>query len=173
MKRWWRRLIGVGDLPAEFAGTLDREEKVLAACGSGSGAVMATSMGLWLPDSSRVGWHLISKATWGDGVLTVVVAQETGTAGDAVLLSDQPPRRVRLERPGRLPEVVRRRVTGSIRSSHRHELPGGVAWFVQRRVAGQDGIVLQVRADPGVDPDVVAAIASRVSDRLPRHHTDR
>jgi hypothetical protein len=162
VKRLWRRLTGVGDLPEGFTGKLDREECVFAS----SESVVATSLGLWLPETGRVGWHLISKAIWSGGALTIVVAEQTGTAGDAVLLTDQPPRRLPLTRPGRLPEVVHRRVTGSIRSSHRHELPGGAAWFVQRRVSGQDGVVLQVRADPGTEPEPVAKLAAKVSARL-------
>jgi hypothetical protein len=69
--------------------------------------------------------------------------------------------------PGALPQVVHQRVTGSVRSSHRRELPGGGAWFVQRSVPGRDGVVLQVRVDPGTDLDVVTDIAAAVASHLP------
>ena len=78
-----------------------------------------------------------------------------------MLLADLPPRRLRLADPGRVPETVHARVEGSIRSRHRRDLPGGGAWFVQRKVPGCDGIVLQVRPDPGTD---VAAVRQVVAD---------
>jgi hypothetical protein len=85
-----------------------------------------------------------------------------------LLLSDLPPRRFVLAQPGKVPEVVRERVTGSIPSSPHCELPGGGAWFVQRRIPGRDGVVLQVRADPGTAPGALEMMASEVASRLPR-----
>ena len=38
---------------------------------------------------------------------------------------------------------------------------------MQRTVAGRDGVVLQVRADPGTDADVVRQVARDVAQRLP------
>ena len=38
---------------------------------------------------------------------------------------------------------------------------------MQRTVAGRDGVVLQVRADPGTDTDVVRQVARDVAQRLP------
>jgi hypothetical protein len=66
-----------------------------------------------------------------------------------------------------VPELVHQRVTGSIRTRHHRDLPGGGAWFVQRRVAGRDGVVLQVRPDPGTDLDLVRALAADVARSLP------
>jgi hypothetical protein len=83
-----------------------------------------------------------------------------------VLLADLPPRRFSLAQPGAVPEVVRERVISSIRSSNRCELPGGGAWFVQRRVPGLDGVVLQVRADPGTAPGALEAMVREVLERL-------
>jgi hypothetical protein len=85
-----------------------------------------------------------------------------------VLLADRPARRFRLVEPGRLPEAVHARVENSIRSRHHRDLPGGGAWFVQRRVPGRDGTVLQVRPDPGTDPVLVARLAANVARSLPR-----
>jgi hypothetical protein len=158
-----RRLTG---LPEGFAGRLDQNESVAASGISGGELVVATSLGLWLPGAERLGWHLISKATWDGNALTVIAAVETGAAGQAVLLTDQPPRRYPLEQPGKLPQAVQRRVTQSIVDRHRHELPGGGAWFVRRRVPGRDGTILQVRADAGADPAAVAALAEKVAARL-------
>jgi hypothetical protein len=65
-----------------------------------------------------------------------------------------------------VPEIVHTRVTGSIRSRHYRDLPGGGAWFVQRKVPGRDGVVLQVRADPGTDEATVHRLAAEVSRRM-------
>jgi hypothetical protein len=83
-----------------------------------------------------------------------------------VLLADLPPRRLRLVEPGRVPETVHTRVEGSIRSRHHRDLPGGGAWFVQRKVPGRDGIVLQVRPDPGTDVAVVRQVVADVERTL-------
>lgn len=165
-----RRLL-TGGAPAGFMGELAAEEYVLSSARvSGGGLLVATSLGLWLPDDDgarRVGWHLISKATWGAGVLSVIEAAEQDTAAEAVLIVDLPARRFVLDRPGSLPGLVHARVTGSIRSRAHHDLPdGGGAWFVQRKVPGRDGFVLQVRADPGVDREALRALAARVAERL-------
>ncbi|MBA2310278.1 MAG: hypothetical protein H0W01_13545 [Pseudonocardiales bacterium] len=163
----WRRLLHGVELPAGFTGKLDPDERVLASAeASGGEHVVVTSSGIWLPEGGRLDWHLISKATWAGGVLTVVAAVEHGTAGDAVLLADQRPRRLTLVNPRRVPEIVHERVTGSIRSRHYRDLPGGGAWFVQRKVPGRDGVVLQVRADPGTDEATVQRLAAEVARRM-------
>jgi hypothetical protein len=161
---WLRRKLT--GLPEGFAGSLDENESVAASGTSGGELVVATSLGLWLPGEERLGWHLISKATWDGSALTIIAAVQSGTAGAAVLLTDQPPRRYPLEQPGKLPQAVQRRVTQSVVDRHRHELPGGGAWFVRRRVPGQDGTILQVRADAGVDPAALGELASKVANRL-------
>jgi hypothetical protein len=164
-----RRLLGRGDLPTGFTGRLDPDERVLASAAlTGGGHLVVTSWGLWVPDadgSRRVGWHLVSKATWGDGAIALVEAQEEPVGG-AVLLTDLRPRRLRLAQPGRVPEAVHERVTASIRSRHHRDLPGGGAWFVQRKVAGRDGFVLQVRPDPGTDPAAVRQVAADAARAL-------
>ena len=166
-----RRLLGGDGLPDGFTGHLGPDERVLATAATADGAhLVVTSRGVWLPEGDgarRLGWHLISKATWKNGALTVVEAIEVeeiawGKGPVAVLLADRPARRFRLSYPGRLPEAVHARVEGSIRSRHRRDLPGGGAWFVQRKVAGRDGTVLQVRPDPGTDPQVVAQVVGDV-----------
>ncbi|MFB9568887.1 hypothetical protein [Saccharopolyspora hordei] len=160
------RLSGTAELPADFAGELAAEENVLAVARSSEGPLVATHLGLWLPEGRRVGWHLLSKVTWRDGVLVVVEAEESGEAGGAVLLRDRPGRRLPLTEPRRLPDVVHERVNGSIRSRHHRDLPGGGAWFVQRKVPGRDGIVLQVRPDRGADEQAVAEFAATVVEQL-------
>ncbi|HSL06495.1 MAG TPA: hypothetical protein VK887_00795 [Pseudonocardiaceae bacterium] len=171
-ERLVRRVAAVPALPAGFTGTLEPTERVVTTGElAGGGHLVLTQLGLWVPEGAearRIGWHLVSKAVWDRSALVVTEAVSTGTAGDAVLLSDLPPRRFALVQPGKVPEVVRERVTSLIRSSQHCELPGGGAWFVQRRIPGRDGVVLQVRADPGTEPGAVKMMASEVAARLPR-----
>ncbi len=169
VRRVVARLSGMAALPGDFSGTLDGQELVLAACESNAGSLVATNRGLWLPESGghrRVGWHLVSKATWNAGSFVVTEADEVDEVEGAVLLSDRPARRFSLSSPGKFPQTVQERVTGSIKSSHHRELAGGGAWFVQRKVAGRDGIVLQVRADPGTDMEALRAFAATIARQL-------
>ncbi len=163
-----RKLLRRDGVPAAVAAALDADEHVLAAAAlTGGGQLVATSRGLWLPDGPRrLGWHLISKATWGNGAIALVEAQEVDDLGGAVLITDLGVVRLRLAAPGRVPQVVHERVTASIRSRHHRDLPGGGAWFVQRRVAGRDGVVLQVRPDPGTDEAAMAQVARDSARKL-------
>ena len=170
-----RRLLRGDGLPDGFPGRLEPEERVLAMTSTADGGhLVVTSWGLWIPDGDgvrRVGWHLVSRASWRNGALAVVEADEveeiaSGDGPRAVLLADRPARRFRLTEPDRVPEVVHARVEGSFRSRHHRDLPGGGAWFVQRKIAGRDGTVLQVRPDPGTDKALVAALAADVARSL-------
>lgn len=168
MLGWLRRLLG-DETPAGFTGTLADNEYVLATATAEQGPLVATRLGLWLPGpdgARRVGWHLISKATWDNDVLTVIEAEETGQAGDATVIADLAPKRFPLRRPGTLPREVHARVTASIRARYRKELPGGAAWFVQRGIPGTTTEVLQVRPEPGVDGVVAAEIAREAAEQL-------
>jgi hypothetical protein len=164
-----RRLLG-DRTPPGFPGTLDPGEDVVdSAPVEGGGHLVVTALGLWIPSADgarRVGWHLIAKAAWADGVFTLTESAEAGTAGAAVVLADRPPARFRLPAPGRVPREAYQRVEGSIRSRHRQEIGTGGAWFVQRKVPGRDGSVLQVRPDPGTDLALVEAIAEQVAAKL-------
>jgi hypothetical protein len=164
-----KRLLGRAELPSGFSGRLDADENVLASAPmAGGGHLVATSVGLWLAQdtSRRIGWHLVSKASWQNGAIVLIEATELDTVGGAVLIADLPPSRLRLSEPGRVPEVVHARVTASIRSRHYRELPGGGAWFVQRKVPGRDGVMLQVRPDPGTDDAAVRQVAGTVATTL-------
>jgi hypothetical protein len=165
-----RTLLGRDALPEGFPGRLEGDERLLATgTAAGGGHLVVTSWGLWLPGGDeRVGWHRVSRATWNSGALDVVVADEEELAPGVVLLADRPARRLRLTEPGRVPEVVHERVTGSIRTRHHRDLPDGGAWFVQRRVPGRDGVQLQVRPDPGTDADAVRRLALEVARTLGR-----
>jgi len=165
-----RRVLGRDELPDGFTGSLEPDERVLAVgVLTGGGHLVVTSWGMWIPAGDdtvrRVGWHRVSKAAWGNGAVELVEADEE-QAGGAVLLTDRPVRRLRLADPGRVPEIVHERVTSSIRTRHHRDLPGGGAWFVQRKLAGRDGIVLQVRPDPGTDPSAVRQVAADAAAAL-------
>jgi len=164
-----RRLLG-DRTPADLADALDADEHVIAAAEVADGGhVAVTALGLWVPGPRRIGWHLITKAAWGEGTVTVTEAKETGRTGAAVVLADLPPVTYTLPRPGRLPKLVWQRVDGSIRQRHRQEFPGGGgAWFVLRKVPGQDGTVLQARPDTAADADLVAEIATEVAAKMAR-----
>lgn len=168
-----RRLLGHDDLPEGFTGRLDADEQVLAtAVQGGEGHLVVTSRGLWLPAPDgvrRLGWHLVSKASWKNGAIELVEAQERDVVDGAVLIADLRPQRLRLAEPGRVPEMVHARVTGSIKSRHHRDLPGGGAWFVQRKVPGRDGIVMQVRADPGTDETVLRHVVGDIARTLELH----
>lgn len=165
-----RRLLGRDEVPDGFTACLDDDERVLATARvTGGGHVVVTSFGLWVPADDghrRIGWHLVSRASWGGGAIALTEAVETGDANGAVLIEDRPVRRLRLAEPGRVPETVHERVTASIRSRHHRDLPGGGAWFVQRKVRGRDGTVLQVRPDPGTDAATVRQVAGDVARTL-------
>lgn len=148
--------------PAEALRRLDRDERVVSwATAAGGDAVVATPLGLWLSGEDRIGWHLIDKATWRDGVLTVVAAVDSGGG----MLDELPPRSVRIAVPRDLPQTVRVRVERTISVTRRYALPGGGVRVVGRRVPGRDGVSWQLVFDGGVerdDPDVRAAAASFV-----------
>jgi len=169
-----RRLLGREPLPEGFDGRLEGDERVLATAALvGGGHVVVTSLGLWVPEvggARRVGWHLVSKAAWASGAIELVEADEVDTVDGVVLLADRPVRRLRLVEPGRVPQVVHERVTASLRTRHHRELPGGGAWFVQRKVPGHDGVVLQVRADPGTDDAALRQVVSDVAATLASAH---
>ncbi len=177
LRRLLGQLRGREHLPADFAGALTAGERVLAVAAlAPTGHVVVTTLGVWVPEADgyrRIGWQWVSKATWDRSTLVLTEAVPEGTAGDAVLLADRSPRRYPLPEPGRVPEVVHARVTESIRTSQHRALAGGGAWFVQRKLPGEDGIVLQVRPDPGADPDAVHRVAAEVAERLRRAREQR
>ncbi len=183
------RILGRDPLPPGFPGRLDADERVLATAsetvstdarsadappgadarsvGAPRGYLVATSHGLWLPGAAeRLSWHLVTRAIWRNGAIELVEAHEQETLDGAVLITDAEPRRLRLADPGTVPEVVRARVEASIRSRHHRDLPTGGAWFVQRKVPGRDGIMLQIRPDPGTDLDTVRQLAVDVAAQL-------
>lgn len=162
-----KKLLGRNEMPPGFAAHLAADEHVIATAAlRGGGHVVATSLGLWVEGPRRVGWGLVSKATWGNGAITLVEARLVEDLGGAVLIEDLPPVRLRLAEPGRVPQTVHERVEASIKSRHHRDLPGGGAWFVQRKVPGRDGVLLQVRPDPGTDEAAARQVAADAARKL-------
>lgn len=138
--------------PEEMSRLLGADERVVSwAPLAGGSAAVATPLGLWLPDLAgprRVPWHLVDKATWRGGTLTVTPAVDTGDG----VLEEQQPRSVRLADPRDLPPTVRTRVQRTIAYSRHHALaPTGGVRVVGRRVPGRDGLTWQLVFDAGTD----------------------
>jgi hypothetical protein len=157
--------------PASALEVLERGERVTAWGRSASDEVLvATPLGLWVPDSGRLGWHEIHKARWDSGVLTLVL----GVESEPGVREDAPPRRYVLAEPGNLPAEVRTRVTRSVAFTSHHALESGGVRIVARRVPGRDGLDWVVRYDPGTvrgpeDERVVAELvaAARLAASTP------
>lgn len=147
---------------ARAALPLQRRERLLTAARLTDGTwVAATQRALLLP-GRRVEWTTITHAEWSDDGATMTV-DELGTGGGDPVTS-----RLVLDEPGRLPEVVRERVTASIVAS-RHTAVRGRAGVrvVARRVPGSDELVWQVVVDRGIDsadPGVLAASDAGVAE---------
>jgi hypothetical protein len=150
-------------LPADRRPPLVRDERVVAWAESDSGVLVATNLGLWLPDF--VSWHLIHKATWDGETLVVTPARAVASREGYTVMADLPALSFRLVAPGDLPNQVRTRVTRSVGYTAQHPLPGGGGMRVAaRRVPGVDGLRWTVRYDPGVDPDdpAIAELTGRI-----------
>ena len=112
-------------------------------------AVLATGVGLYLPQTPRLAWHEVEKVTWQRPVLEVLrVATISGTGSRW---------RVPLAEEGKLPDVVRSQVTASVAwSTHVALEPAGGVRIVGRRRPGQDALDWQLVFDRDTDPDVPA-----------------
>jgi hypothetical protein len=146
--------------------------------GDSPAVIVVTTFGLWLPGRTRLGWHLIHKATWSGSRLTVVPASPASepVALDGVsytVMADDEPLTVQLTEPGDVPGAVRQRVTRSVAYTAHHPLTVGGVRVVARRVAGADGLAWHVRYDEGTpadDPAVATRTAELVTEAaVPTH----
>lgn len=148
--------------PASLVERLERDERLVSWARTGEDVVAATNRGLWVPPGRRIGWHLVDKAVWRDGVLVVTEAELV----DDLLLADRPPLALPLPEPRDLPPTVRRRVEASVVRSEVLPVTGGAARFVARRISGRDGVTWWARLEPGT-PDtewVRAAVRARLDE---------
>jgi hypothetical protein len=149
--------------PADALALLDTGERVASWADTADGAVvMATPLGLWWPFPSglrRIGWQHVSKATWRDGVMSVV----EGEVVDG-LVEDRPAVAVTLSTPRDLPIAVRKRVQQNFLKNELVSVSGGAVRFVQRRVPGADRSEWSARPEPGtrLTPETRAAVQARL-----------
>jgi hypothetical protein len=122
-------------------------QRVLAAAPlTGGGWVAASEHALHLSGPS-LPWYTLLRAAWDrdHDLLTVESLAVDGLPGGTHLLP--------LDEPGRLPELVRERVTASIVMTERVQITDrrGVR-VVARRVPGSTELTWQVVLDEGLDP---------------------
>jgi hypothetical protein len=107
--------------------------------------VVATDLGLRLPDGSRWAWPDVERVSWRRPVLLVVRVSESEGSGPRVQLE--------LAQEESLADVVRSQVTASIAwSDHVRLSPHGGVRVVGRRRPGQDLLEWQLVFDAGTDP---------------------
>ena len=145
----------------------------VVAWGAGPGAdvtqshfAAATDRALYLQATGeRLAWDRITKASWDEPMLDLVVVDEAGQASRLV--------RARLDDSRDLPAAVHDRVTASVLVSERVDLGGGAkALMVARRASDDDEVRWTVVFDAGLDPgdpdlqaEATAALA-RLRDSL-------
>jgi hypothetical protein len=169
-------VFGRNRAPASVRARLERDERVLAwgivgdrraetvpEAGAEPGEaadnarhIVATNLGLWWPDEPprRIPWHLIVRATWSERGLTII---EADIVAD-LLLVERSPQVAPLRTEGKIPPQVRKRVEGSISTTHEVRLDDGPAMVIARRVTGQDGQLWLARLGPRT-PDTERARA--------------
>jgi hypothetical protein len=145
--------------PGELVVGLDRDERIVSWADTDAAVVAATNRGLWVPGYRRIGWELVDKAVWRDGVLTVTEAELL----DDLLLRDLPSIHLRLTVARDLPPTVRRRVEASVVRSEVFPVAGGAARFVARRVPGRDGVSWWARLELGTrdSPQTRSSVRAR------------
>lgn len=160
--------------PALLSALTDADRLLAGARTADGGTIAATRFGLWLVAgevAERWEWHLISKARLAGGAMYVTVADVVETWPDgALLVRDRPEIVLRPGYSTRLTDVVHERVRRSVAASSRLDWPAAGAWVALRRVAGHDGLVVQVRLDPASDaaaPGFSAAVQSVVREIWP------
>src|SRR6478752_5971421 len=168
--RWpWRRRA----LPQRLSAALDPEEHIQVLAGCLDGKLLAASrFGLWVMEgekAARLGWELVAKARLSARVLSIIATQVVDELADGTsVLVDEPVREYTLSGRSGLTDVVHTRVRRSVAASRHLDFPGGGGWVVLRRVPGHNGLLRQVRLDPGTDagaPGFAAAVAA-VADEL-------
>ncbi|RIJ67779.1 hypothetical protein D1871_22700 [Nakamurella silvestris] len=176
MPRFLRRV----PVPGQIRPVLETDETVLSIAEVESGQLAVTRYGIWflpadevvLDRTDRIGWETVSKAHWDGKVLGLTIADVVGTLGGAEYLADRPRRRFVMVEPRKVTDIIHTRTRAGIVSSTHHALPGGSGWVVLRKIPGRDGLVPQVRLDPGTPaegPEIEAAVAELVAVARAEH----
>ena len=133
---------------------------------AGGKLLAASRFGLWVVEdgqAARLGWESIAKARLTAQVLSIIPTEVVGEFDDGVqVLRDQPTREFVLTERSNLTDVVHTRVRRSVAASRHLTYPASGGWVVLRRVPGRNGLLRQVRLDPGTDPAAAAKAADRV-----------
>lgn len=118
-------------------------EHVLAYEVTADGLLVATRSALHLPDGARLPWDQVTNAGWEAPLLRLTVQERPGS----------PNREIEVDLPdaGRLPAVVRERVTWSVVAEQHAPLDGerGVRIVARRTESG--GVRWVLVFDPGLD----------------------
>lgn len=137
--------------------SLDSDEVVLAQAIAVDGTELAATRRRLIvvqpnvaPDS--LGWHQIAKARLQAGTLTVIPLEKVAElpTGDPVL-RDAPSVSFTFDGKAKLTDQVHSRVRRSVAGSRHLRWPGAGGWVTTRRVAGRDGLILQLRLDQGAE----------------------
>lgn len=118
-------------------------ERVLAWATTDDGPVVATRSALHLPDGGRRPWDLVVNAGWEAPVLRLTVQDRPGGANRELELA--------VPDPGRLPAVVRERVTWSVVAEQHVALDGDRGARIVARRIEDGGVRWAVVFDPGLD----------------------
>lgn len=150
------------DVPGSVPG-----ERVLATAATPTGTMIATTRRLMLPGAAdaagepgvAVEWSEVETAAWDRDDQTLVITLVSGTG-------ERPRRRrVAIDEPGRLLDVVRERVTASVIISRRVAISGRQGVRVTGRRTWRDEIVWSATLDAGVDLDD-PMVRQRVDDAV-------
>ena len=146
-------------LPAALKPALEPDGRVLTwAPVAGDKALVATNLGLWLPEGKRLGWHEIHKAAWSGRELRITPSEGAEERDEYSVLVDAPVVGFLLLEPGELPDQVRTRVTKSVAYTSHHQLTAGGVRVVGRRVPGRNGLTWAVRYDSGTPVKLPAVV---------------
>lgn len=165
-----RLLKGRPPVPASAKRFLETDERELAWASAVTGQVLvATPRGLHIVGEKAhrlVGWHEITKATWGERTMTVIEAKPL--QGNEI--GDEPPWRLEFDEPGGIPVVLRQRVESSVVVTVHRNLAGGVR-LIGRKIPGHDGLRWQYRLDQPRDlaDDERIAIESELATLREQH----
>lgn len=126
---------------------LDRGERVLATADGPGGAIAATNRRLVLPGLS-IGWEKVERASW-DGDEETLVVIETAEAAASAGRGGR--HRIPVTEPGRLVDIVREQVTGSVVIVRQVAIAAGRGVRVTGRRRYDGELVWSAVVDAGLD----------------------